>query len=48
LAKFGDISVKFCRNKPIFRHFVSAKFRFGKIFRFGGNPRIAVTGVPGQ
>jgi hypothetical protein len=33
----ATITITF-RNKLLFRHFFSAKFRFCKIFRFGGNP----------
>jgi hypothetical protein len=38
LFRFGEILPKSRRNKPLFSHFVSTKFRFGEIFRFGGNP----------
>ncbi len=35
---FGETLPKCCLNISLFRHFVSAKFSFGEIFNFGGNP----------
>jgi hypothetical protein len=35
---FGKVSPKGWQNKSPLRHFVSVKFRFGEMFRFGENP----------